>query len=170
MSVTLVQEPFQMSMFSAAASPARISPLLEDELALLEREAASSTSSRELSTRLSLLGWSSKTSPASLAQEGDGTWVPSSGRFLNSGMGGPTGYWTLNTSEFPKDAAVCSLSDVLEDEREIAPRYYLSPKACSGILRRAEKRGKTLPPALEAALRAQVSICPDEAEKTTGTL
>lgn len=34
-------------------------------------------------------------------------------------------------------------------------RFYLSPRACSGILRRASKRGKPLPPMLEAALRTQ---------------
>lgn len=32
------------------------------------------------------------------------------------------------------------------------PRYYLSAKACAGILRRAEKRGKELPPLLKHAL------------------
>lgn len=32
--------------------------------------------------------------------------------------------------------------------------FLLSAKACAGILRRAEKRGKTLPPALKAALEA----------------
>ena len=36
-------------------------------------------------------------------------------------------------------------------------RYFLSPKACDGILRRAERRGKSLPPELEAALRWQAS-------------
>lgn len=34
-------------------------------------------------------------------------------------------------------------------------KYCLSPTACSGILRRAEKRGKSLPPELQAALEAQ---------------
>ena len=34
-------------------------------------------------------------------------------------------------------------------------RFYLSPRACRGILRRASKRGKPLPPMLDAALRAQ---------------
>lgn len=34
-------------------------------------------------------------------------------------------------------------------------RFYLSPRACDGILRRAEKRGKPLPPELRAALEAQ---------------
>jgi hypothetical protein len=41
---------------------------------------------------------------------------------------------------------------VLEDS--VAPKYFLSPRACAGILRRAEKRGKKLPEHLEAALRA----------------
>jgi hypothetical protein len=60
--------------------------------------------------------------------------------------------WMPNISEWPNDAAVCSLSQVLEDS--VGPRYFLSPKACAGILRRAEKRGKTLPPPLAAALEA----------------
>jgi len=36
----------------------------------------------------------------------------------------------------------------------VPPRFYLSAKACAGILRRAEKRGKDLPPALLRALEA----------------
>jgi hypothetical protein len=31
-------------------------------------------------------------------------------------------------------------------------RFYLSPKACAGILRRAARRGKDLPPMLKKAL------------------
>ena len=71
----------------------------------------------------------------------------------NSGMSMPTGCWTLNISECHSDADVCSLSDVLEDQASIQPKFYLSQKACAGILRRAEKRGKELPEPLEAALR-----------------
>ena len=65
---------------------------------------------------------------------------------------------TLNSSEwnhiperFPSDGAVCSLSSILETG-PIAPRYFLSGKACAGILRRAEKRGKALPHSLKSAL------------------
>lgn len=65
-------------------------------------------------------------------------------------LGGP---WTPNTSEWPNDAAVCSLSQVLE-KGSIPPRFFLSGTACAGILRRAEKRGKQLPPSLHAALQA----------------
>ena len=63
---------------------------------------------------------------------------------------------TPNFSEWPNDAAVCLLSQVLEMD-SIHPKYYLSSKACAGILRRAESRGKTLPEALEVALRTQAA-------------
>ena len=36
-------------------------------------------------------------------------------------------------------------------------RYSLSPRACAGILSRAERRGRPLPPRLEEALRSQAS-------------
>ncbi len=68
-------------------------------------------------------------------------------------MGGPTGCWTHSGSEWPSAVAVCSLSDVLETG-PLPQRFYLSQKACAGILRRAEKRGKDLPPMLREALEA----------------
>jgi hypothetical protein len=58
-----------------------------------------------------------------------------------------------NGLEWPNDAAVCLLSQVLETG-SIPQQYFLSAKACAGILRRAEKRGKKLPEPLKAALRA----------------
>ena len=62
----------------------------------------------------------------------------------------------LNTSECPKDAVECSLWQILQ---ATAPsRYSLSQTACLGILRRAECRGKSLPPLLEAALRMQAGL------------
>jgi hypothetical protein len=69
----------------------------------------------------------------------------------NAGIASRGGSLMLSISEWPKDAAVCSLSEVLETE--VAPKYFLSPKACQGILRRAEKRGKELPRQLAVALR-----------------
>ena len=56
----------------------------------------------------------------------------------------------LNTSDSPNDVAVCLLSDILE--REVLQKYFLSAKACVGILRRSEKRGTKLPQALRVAL------------------
>ena len=66
------------------------------------------------------------------------------------------GSWTLNTGVLPREGRVSSLSLILEDS---PPRkYYLSRKACLGILRRARERGKPLPPQLEAALKAQAGL------------
>lgn len=36
--------------------------------------------------------------------------------------------------------------------------YYLSAKACAGVLRRAERRGKTLPKMLREALEEAVAL------------
>jgi hypothetical protein len=47
------------------------------------------------------------------------------------------------------------LSDILETG-DVPQRYFLSAKACAGILRRAEKRGKLLPEQLRNALLAVV--------------
>ena len=60
---------------------------------------------------------------------------------------------TPNISEQHSGAGVSFLSQILEEH---APaRYSLSPKACQGILRRAERRGKELPPMLRLALEQQ---------------
>jgi hypothetical protein len=42
------------------------------------------------------------------------------------------------------------------------PKYSLSPKAAAGILRRAAKRGRALPPALMMALTQRASTFADE--------
>ena len=47
------------------------------------------------------------------------------------------------------------LSDVLTSNA--TPKYYLSPRACRGILRRAEKRGKEIPETLKRALETVAS-------------
>jgi hypothetical protein len=47
------------------------------------------------------------------------------------------------------------LSSVLDTPALIPPKYYLSSTACQGILRRAERRGKALPPMLDEALRSR---------------
>jgi hypothetical protein len=66
-------------------------------------------------------------------------------------MGSPTEFSTLKTSESHSGAVACLLSDVLETG-DVPRRFYLSAKACAGILRRAEKRGRQLPHSLQAAL------------------
>jgi hypothetical protein len=76
--------------------------------------------------------------------------------FQNSAMGGRCEFLTLNTLEYHSGAVASSLSDILETGN-VPRRYFLSATACQGILRRAEKRGKSLPPSLRDALQAVVS-------------
>ena len=109
---------------------------------------------------ISPVGAFGRMSPASCPATEDGTLAPSSGAWGNSGMGSPTECLTLNTSEHAASpgpshngGAVCSLSDILETG-DVPRRFYLTAKACQGILRRAAKRGKELPPPLARALEA----------------
>ena len=62
----------------------------------------------------------------------------------------------LNTGPAPREPVRSSLSEILETDP--GHKYYLSAAACRGILRRAEDRGKGLPPQLETALRAQAGL------------
>ena len=62
---------------------------------------------------------------------------------------------TLNGGAFPRDENASTLSEILQTT--VPQKYYLSPKACLGILRRASVRGKELPPVLKAALERQAA-------------
>ena len=70
-------------------------------------------------------------------------------------MGSRTEFSTLATSECLSVAVVSTLSGILETG-DLPRRYYLSARACRGILRRAKNRGKELPAMLRAALEAVV--------------
>lgn len=59
----------------------------------------------------------------------------------------------LNTGVYPREECVSTLSQILMVN--VPQKYYLSPKACLGILRRASERGKRLPEVLEIALKKQ---------------
>lgn len=77
------------------------------------------------------------------------------------------GHLTPNFSEWHNGADVVSLSQVLE-QNSIHPRFFLSSRACAGILRRADKRGKTLPVLLHQALEA-IAKGSEPLEPTAGT-
>ena len=74
------------------------------------------------------------------------------------------GAWTLNTGVSPRGARESSLSRILQG----APptKYYLSAKACMGILRRAFERGKALPKKLERALKIQAGLALPDGQVT----
>ena len=71
---------------------------------------------------------------------------------------------TLNTGVSPKDAKESSLSQILQADPPL--KYYLSPKACLGILRRAFERGKELPKKLERALKIQAGLMRPDGQPT----
>ena len=93
-----------------------------------------------------------------------------------------TEFLTLNTGESPSEIdiqAMCyrlgrhnvavesTLSSILEAN---APeKYYLSAKACAGILRRAERRGKELPTMLREALEEVIALNASGDPKCGGT-
>lgn len=57
---------------------------------------------------------------------------------------------TLNIGESPREENVSLLSQILEDN--VPQKYFLSARACQGILTRASRRGKKLPDLLQTAL------------------
>mgnify|MGYP003311696024 CR=1 FL=1 len=112
----------------------------------------SSESISDFYASLCRAGLSGKMCPEPYHLTGAKTSGSFSGSGRNSGILWHGEFLTLNTSECPSDAVVCLLSDILETG-EIHSRYFLSQKACQGILRRAEKRGKKLPRLLELCLQ-----------------
>lgn len=135
---------------SQADSPARTSPSPESEEDLQASAQDSSLSSPESQMSFDQIGFSLRMSLGSSPLPTDETWESFSQRWPKSGTALAGEWSTLDTSEFPSDAVECSLSDVLETT--VPQRYALSARAAKGILRRANARGKKLPPPLEAAL------------------
>lgn len=86
--------------------------------------------------------------------------MPASGKWAAAGMvrGGrltPLGEsLMLNIGEYPNVENESTLSEILEDN--VPEKYYLSAKACLGILRRAKNKGRKLPDNLRIALEQKV--------------
>ena len=141
----------QMLMFSSEELPANhlVSP--DSEKDWMTHVATSCLPILPLLQSLGPNGWFGRTSPACYPVTEETTLPASFEGWANAGMGSHTEFLTLSISEWPNDADVCLLSDVLEIG-EVPRRFFLSATACAGILRRAEKRGKVLPPQLECAL------------------
>ena len=141
----------QLTLF-AVGSPVKTYQLPESARAWLESDQDFGSSSIEFLQSLSRDGLLLRTSPACYPQT-EGETLPSSFEgWSNSGMACAGGFLTLSTPEWHSGAAVCSLSDILEPSEDVPPKYYLSPRAARGILRRAEKRGRELPILLRTAL------------------
>ena len=63
--------------------------------------------------------------------------------------------WTLNIGEYPSEENVSSLYAVLETT--VPDKYFLSAKACWGILRRAQEKQKEIPQDLKIALLERIA-------------
>ena len=63
---------------------------------------------------------------------------------------------THSIGEYPSAAVESTLSQILEVR--VQEKYYLSQRACQGILRRAAARGKELPAVLKRALERQALL------------
>jgi len=62
---------------------------------------------------------------------------------------------TLNFGECPNVENVSTLSMILE--MDVPDKYFLSAKACWGIIRRAEQRNKEIPVILKIALLERIA-------------
>lgn len=65
-----------------------------------------------------------------------------------------------NTGACPKEEIVSTLSQILQ--ANVPEKYYLSSRACEGILRRAQRRDKELPPMLRKALEETMTFSMDQ--------
>lgn len=84
-------------------------------------------------------------------QETDGLWLGDS--------------LTLNIGECPREENVSLLSWILQVD--VPEKYYLSAKACRGILTRASRRGKKLQELLETALLEMIEWWASRGSKPT---
>ena len=71
----------------------------------------------------------------------------------------PGGFTMLNFGESPSEERESTLSQILD--LNAPEKYFLSERACAGILRRASKRGKILPDMLKEALEEVCHGCSD---------
>ncbi len=144
-------------IFSAVASPVRTS-VSPDAAQDSKPENAAPSSSSSCGSQMSLFspaaGSSLRTFPDFFPAKTDEISPSFSRRWPTSGFTtSPGECWTADTSECPSGGGVSSsLADVLE--ADVPAKYFLSPRAAAGILRRAEKRGRMLPAHLAAALEA----------------
>ena len=135
--------------------PANPSPSQRQQTATAWMENLASCSNiYDVLTRFDLGGSSGRTSQAYSVRKtmlSDSSWI----RWEKSGIKtSHTEFLMLNSSEWPSDADVCMLSDILEDVDSVPQRFYLSKDACRGIIRRVEKRDRALPEPLKSTLEA----------------
>lgn len=150
-------------IFSVGDSPAKTSALPGEELALPEISQDCSLSLQESLELFDLDTSSLKTYPVSSLVTAVETSERSLKRWPTSGMAWLGGFSTADSSECRSADGVCSssepsLTEILEPPQSVPDKYSLSARGAAGILRRAKKRGRTIPPPLLAALEAAAQM------------
>ena len=146
----------QVSLFDQGSWSGKMSqaacPVQESETEKTTEEKTSKPSSRKSSKS------SAQTLPTFLylqignGQSQDASWVTEKTDVL---FPSPGEYTMHSFGESPNEENASLLSQILEECPH--QKYSLSAKACQGILRRADKRGKELPEVLKKALETQCS-------------
>ena len=154
--------PMEESTSSPQDARAKISLSLENEPEERREAAPAQASSSSLSALLAKYGpdgSSTKTWSECSLRTRDEISPTSSWRFGTAGIVSAGGLWTRSMCEWTgwsvpsrRDGGVCGLSDVLEPMSPSLRKYFLSPTALKGILRRADARGKALPTLLRDAI------------------
>ena len=139
------------------------SPVLECRLPAKEKASEipgqdSGWSSIEFCRKYNLSTPLLKTYQASLVQMEDGILDASFQGWKQSGtLTSPGEYLTLNIGFHSEENESLYLRDILQPSQDVAPKYYLSSRACAGILRRADKKGRKLPENLRRTLEATIT-------------
>jgi hypothetical protein len=124
------------------------------------RTSLESSTSGTTPSAVSWLDWSASMSPSFLQG-------PAGGRarvWLMDPADAPHGaYSTPSTTPWPSvgNVSLCYLAEVLETGM-LPRRYFLTSRACNGILNRAERRGKLLPSMFREVLQRVIARAPLE--------
>lgn len=135
------QLPGQMSIFDLDMPCGKMFP--EHSVAIKEKILGSSSKNSAKSQTKQPMSLDLRKGNGTLVGASWGMGIPSRGECLMRDFG-----------ESPREEEGSGLSQILE--ANVPLKYYLSAKACEGVLRRAKKRGKELPKILEAALKQQI--------------
>jgi tRNA G37 N-methylase Trm5 len=140
----------QDSLLPMESSPvdflAKTFPLLESEQGWQDRVVDFSGKSAESLTKHERRLLSSKMCLVFFHQITEEIWPSSLKRWSSAGIASLGGCLMLNTSEFPKEGAESSLSDVLETKGDHLKKYSLSAEGRAGYLAKSNEQRKDILP------------------------
>lgn len=151
----------QMSIFDLVSSFGKTSPELSQvtEAKILEPSWKNFVESKKTTFQFLCLtaesGRIAEQSPATASLLHGDLWTLNISEYLNAASVSPLSWTMAGTMQRTYYYRESRLSEILQTE--VSEKYYLSARACEGILRRADKRGKELPEVLKRALTDQIS-------------